>query len=171
LTRRVAKSVTSFASFAYSFVGARWAWMFRRWHSLACRAVSVLSSRQPQLFSRRSAGFSVGMWRLLRRIFSDLSLSPPVSFSNLPRFFVQEEDDGNSLFGGLGGAALPVFTNENNTHNDYTPSGSGRAEQASKVPVAPASSVSTLASPPPTSGPSRGCKDCGLTSWPLSCYA
>lgn len=91
-------------------------------------------------------------------MFSDLSLSPPVSFSNLPWFFVQEEDDGNSLFGGLGGAALPVFTNENNTHNDYTSSSSGRAEQASKVAVAPASSVSALASPSPLSGPCHGGK-------------
>lgn len=62
-----------------------------------------------------------------------------------------DEDDGNSLFGGLGGAALPVFTDESNDHNDFDHSGSG-TEQAAKIPVAPASSVRTVASPPLSSG-------------------
>eukprot|EP00903_Cladosiphon_okamuranus_P009223 g8806.t1 len=60
-------------------------------------------------------------------------------------------DDGNSLFGGLGGATLPVFTDESNDHNDFATSAGG-TERATKIPVVLASSVSTLASPPPSSG-------------------
>eukprot|EP00752_Nemacystus_decipiens_P009599 g8576.t2 len=61
-----------------------------------------------------------------------------------------DQDDGNSLFGGLGGAALPVFTDESNDRNDFDHGGSG-AEPAASIPVAPASSVRT-ASPPLSSG-------------------
>ncbi|CAN0041250.1 unnamed protein product, partial [Ectocarpus sp. 8 AP-2014] len=61
-----------------------------------------------------------------------------------------EEDDGNSLFGGLGGAALPVFHDDDN--NGSRTRDTSLAEQPEEKPVAPASSVSEADAPPLSSG-------------------
>ncbi|CAM9110107.1 unnamed protein product [Ectocarpus fasciculatus] len=61
-----------------------------------------------------------------------------------------EEDDGNSLFGGLGGAALPVFHDDDN--NGSRAHDTSLAEQPEEKPVAPASSVSEADDPPLSSG-------------------
>ncbi|CAB1105172.1 unnamed protein product [Ectocarpus sp. CCAP 1310/34] len=61
-------------------------------------------------------------------------------------FDKSDEDDSNSLFGGLGGAALPVFHDDDN--NGSRAHDTSLAEQLEEKPEAPASSVSEADAPP-----------------------
>ncbi|CAM9412406.1 unnamed protein product [Scytosiphon promiscuus] len=56
-----------------------------------------------------------------------------------------DEDDGNSLFGGIGGASLPVFHDDStNNHHGGAGAGAGSTDQDEKR-VAPASSITETA--------------------------
>lgn len=79
--------------------------------------------------------------------------------------FCQEgEDDGKSLFGGLGGTALPVFDdhdsgNGNVSHVDYnhhSGGGSGGGSRTAQVAKEPAASAPPPASKVPSPRPLSG---------------